>query len=350
MLLQPLDLRVEGVDVVEQPEVLVLRLHEAVDELLDVPDAGRLLNLLKRLAVRLHPRLRLFGVSLGLTLRPLTRHVPLLLLPLFLVSLRREPRLLRGALRFGLVLHERAHLLIVLDELGELAPLLLKRELLLVRLLLELRHLAHGLVPGLVRLIGPFDDLAHPVLLLREFVLELLVDVVEQHPLLAQVVDRAPQLPVVRQRVVVLSERLIEPVLEHLETALDVRVLLLRGVDASHLASLLDDLSADAFDAGLDILRPAFLHLGASRELVGLGLEPEYLTRGSTRCVGVDAFERTGVIVEAHFGSADGVGAGRAVSHFRRFWLDAGNLFGRDENTTGRGRCPGRTGRRAARA
>lgn len=158
-------------------------------------------------------------------------------------------------------LHEVLHLAVLLDELSEFAPLLLEGGLLLLGLGLERSHLVERRVAALVRTVGHLDDARHLLLLFCELLFELAIDLVEHQPLATQVVDSVAQAAVVRQRLVVLDERLVEPILEDFDLLLNLLVVLTRSVDAAHLLALLDDARLRALDLLVQLGHPALLQL-----------------------------------------------------------------------------------------
>ena len=175
--------------------------------------------------------------------------------------MRRAP----GAELLALLLHKVLHLAVLLDHLPQLLPLLLELGLLLVGLVLERRHLLLRGVARLVRLVRDLDDPRHLLLLLRQLLLELLVDLVEDEALAAQVVDVLAQLLVVRERLVVLLERLVEPVLEDGDLLGDRLVVLAARVDPAHLLALLPDLLVHQLHLLVELVDPPLLELDLAR-------------------------------------------------------------------------------------
>ena len=165
----------------------------------------------------------------------------------------------------ALLLHKVLHLAVLLDHLPQLLPLLLELDLLLVGLVLERRHLLLRGVARLVRLVRDLDDPSHLLLLLRQLLLELLVDLVEDEALAAEVVDVLAQLLVVRERLVVLLERLVEPVLEDGDLLGDRLVVLAARVDPAHLLALLPDLLVHQLHLLVELVDPPLLELDLAR-------------------------------------------------------------------------------------
>ena len=251
LLLELLLILVELVDEVEEREVLVLGGDERRHQVVDVRHAGGFLNLLESLLVqrqlrrallRLHRPVALGGVH--------TR----LLLPF------RERQTELGSLE--LVAHVRLlHLLVVLDDAPEFAPLRVKLRSLPVALRAQRRDLVVRLVPGLVRDVGDLHDVGHLPLLLRELLVHLLVHLVKREPLAAQDVDLVAQLLVVGDGLVEVHQRLVELVLEDPDLLYELLVVLLRGAHASHCLLLLDDRGFREREVLVELLHAAPLHL-----------------------------------------------------------------------------------------
>ena len=251
LLLELFLLRVEGVDVVEEGEVLVLGGDERVDQIVDVRHARRLLNLLESL---LEER------QLRRTLLQLHRRVALAALPPALVLPFRERQAELGSLE--LVAHVRLlHLLIVLDDPAEFAPLRVELRSLPVTLRPQRRDLVARLVPRFVRDVGDLHDVGHLSFLLAEFLVHLFVNLVKGHALAPQHVNLIPQLLVLRDGLVEVHEGLVELVLQHPHLLDELLVVLLRGADAAHGFLLLDDRSFGEREVLVELLDAAALHL-----------------------------------------------------------------------------------------
>mmetsp|Transcript_3038 Transcript_3038/g.8004 ORF Transcript_3038/g.8004 Transcript_3038/m.8004 type:complete len:417 (-) Transcript_3038:318-1568(-) len=266
------DLGDELVEVVEAREVLLLAVDELRHELVDVGDARGLLDLLERVLVRVHLLdVRVDGrLVLG---HPPVRAAHLALELLLVVErelaaqlrvrhrVRLEPRL--QIARHGLV-----HLEVLVQCVAQRFPLRLELALLALGRLAHARGGGVQPVSLLVRDVGRLDHLSHRALLLAELALELLVQRVEDEALAPQVVDLLAQLLVVRDRLVELDERLVEPVLEHLHLAVDRRIRLRRRVDAAHGLAVAQELLAELLVLLIQLRAPLPLELDPPRELV----------------------------------------------------------------------------------
>mmetsp|Transcript_11744 Transcript_11744/g.27959 ORF Transcript_11744/g.27959 Transcript_11744/m.27959 type:complete len:317 (-) Transcript_11744:426-1376(-) len=203
-----LDVPTLGVGKVEVGKILIFRIDEGLYQLVDGADARGGLDLCESLLIAGH---LLHGAVDG---RLVLRHPPGrgcdLLLELGLLRQGQVTLLIVVGDSGPLPLtHELLHLLVVLDEPAQLLPLPFEFLVLLVGLLLEGSHLLLRLVPSLVRRVGLLDDVRHLLLLLLQLVLQLLVDVVEHHPLPPEPVDRIPLHLVIGHGVVELLERLV---------------------------------------------------------------------------------------------------------------------------------------------
>ena len=259
LLLAALDLHVELVQVVEHLEVLVLVLDELLHKRVDVRDLRRLLDLgesflitLNLLHARVDGRLVLREPPMPLDHRLLQLH---LVFHRHLAALRAVHHLL------ALAREEVLTLPILLELATELLPLDLELVLLALGGDLELLDLALRLVARLVRHVGYLDDLRHPLLLLAQLMLQLLVDAVEDNALPAQIVDLLAQILVGGDRLVELDQRAMQTMLEHLDLLADRLVLLLRRIVAAHIAALREDAFAHGARAHVELVRLLLLEL-----------------------------------------------------------------------------------------
>mmetsp|Transcript_26036 Transcript_26036/g.66221 ORF Transcript_26036/g.66221 Transcript_26036/m.66221 type:complete len:556 (-) Transcript_26036:392-2059(-) len=249
LVLKLLHLGVDLVHVVEQRVVLVLRADEPRHQRVNVLDARRGLDLLKRLPVHLHLlrrhvlRQRLVGSRARAGARgaqpagALARRIAGAARPV--EALRRDAAL-EQLLRLALAqrqlggAHALPLALVVLDDLRQRAPLVLEPLLLALRLRHERAHLRHRALLELVDGLRGRDRVRHVALELGQLALQVGVDGLKHDALAPQVVDLLAQRLVVRDGGIVLDRRLLQPVLKQLDALLHADALLLGGVDAAH--------------------------------------------------------------------------------------------------------------------
>mmetsp|Transcript_6476 Transcript_6476/g.18103 ORF Transcript_6476/g.18103 Transcript_6476/m.18103 type:complete len:288 (+) Transcript_6476:833-1696(+) len=246
-----LNLRAKFVVVLEQGKVLLLCADKIVNQIVDVADARGSLDFPESFLVTGHLLLVYADAH------PCLRSVPRVLRNRFPVLLFLSRRLLTETTSLAvpnsnLLPHVLLHLLVVVDEPAQLAPLLLELRLFPVGLLLQRGHLRLCSVPRLVRCIGLLDDRHHLVLPLLQLLLVLPVDGIEDHPLATEGVNLIAEAFVCRNGLVELLQSLVQAILQGPNLFLHLGTLG-RSTDTTLAASLLPD-RGDSPIRGLNLL------------------------------------------------------------------------------------------------